>query len=430
MAVKGRRLLAISWCMPPQVYPRAIQVSRTLKIMAQNGWQIDVVANKPGSISEAVNDDDFAARYAEFYGIHEVGARDYTKHRKPIAACVISALKGYLIPNYDPLVDDWRVDAEVKALDLIKRRLPDALVTFAQPWVDHLVGLRVKARYPALPWLAHFSDPWVDSLYNQDEDSRLLRMWRRQERAIIRAADVVVFVTERTADLVMAKYPAEWQKKVHIVPHGYDLDLLHEISNAKPIRGKDRSQFVYTGNLYGKRHPLPLLGGLSKIRRDRPQFVLPNVKFVGHSASEYVARAHELGLEDFVEFSPSVGYLDALNEAAGADVLVSLDADITDSVFFPSKLVDYLMFGKPILAVTPPNSAVADILRPLGHVCVAPGEVDSVATAIVSLVSRWRCGGLSFRPPEEYDIVMTTAKFEDAIEAAIESDPANKVCRK
>ena len=430
MVVKARRLLAVSWCMPPEVYPRAIQVSRTLKKMTQKGWEIDVVANKPGSISEVVNDGAFAAHYAKFYEIHEVGARNYAKCRKPIAARAVSALKGYLIPQYDPLVDDWRADAEAEALDLIKRHPPDALVTFAQPWVDHLVGLRVKARYPALPWVAHFSDPWVDSLYNQDESSRLLRMWRRQERAIIRAADAVVFVTERTADLVMAKYPAEWRKKVHIVPHGYDLDLRHDLSNVQSTNREDRLRFVYTGNLYGKRHPLPLLSGLSQIRRDRPQFVLPNVKFVGHSASEYVVRAHELGLDEFVEFSPSVKYLDALNAAAGADVLVSLDADTTDSVFFPSKLVDYLMFGKPILAVTPPNSATADILRPLGHVCVAPGDVDAVATAIVTLVAGCGNGGSSFQPPEEYDITTTTAKFELAVEAAIASDPVNKVCRK
>ncbi len=394
--------------------------------MTQNGWHVDVVANKPGSISEAVNDDAFAARYAESYGIHEVGARDYTKRHKPIADRAVSALKGYLIPKYDRLVDDWRVDAEAKALDLIKRRSPDALVTFAQPWVDHLVGLRVKARYPALPWVAHFSDPWVDNLYDQDEDSRLLRMWRRQEHAIIRDADVVVFVTERTADLVMAKYLAEWRKKVHIVPHGYDLDLQQGQSNAQSANDKERLQFVYTGNLYGKRHPMPLLSGLSKIRRDRPQFVLPNVRFVGNSSSEFVARAHELGLADLVEFLPSVGYLDALNAAAEADVLLSFDADAENSVFFPSKIVDYLMFGKPILAVTPPNSATADVLMPLGHTCVAPGDVDAVATAIVALVSRWRSGELSFRPPAEYDIVTTTAKFENAVKAAIESEPGEQ----
>ena len=430
MAVTGRRLLAVSWCMPPQVYPRAIQVSRTLKQMAQKGWCIDVVANKPGSISEAVNDDAFAAHYAEFYRIHEVGTRDYTKHTKSAFARVISRVKGYLIPKYDDLVADWRADAEAKALGLIRQHSPDALVTFAQPWVDHLIGLRVKARYRKLPWVAHFSDPWVDSLYSQGENRRLLRMWRRQEKSVVKAADVLVFVTERTADLVMKKYPAEWRKKVYVVPHGYDLGLLRELSQEQSTTVKHRRQFVYTGNFYGKRNPLPFLSALGKIRRERPQFVLPNIRFVGHSESEYAARAHKLGIKDLVEFVPNVGYLDALNAAANADVLLSLDADTENSVFFPSKLVDYLMFGKPILAVTPPNGATADILRPLGHFSVAPSDVDAIAKAIIAMLDQWDSAGWSFRPPAEYNISKTAAKFEGAVEAAIKCAPVNRSWRK
>ncbi|MEJ2117305.1 MAG: glycosyltransferase [Alphaproteobacteria bacterium] len=394
--------------------------------MAQKGWGIDVVANKPGSISEAVNDDAFAARYAEFYRIHEVGTRDYTTRTKSTSARVISRVKGYVIPKYDDLVADWRADAEAKALGLIRQHSPDALVTFAQPWVDHLIGLRVKARCRTLPWVAHFSDPWVDSLYSQGEDKRLLRMWRRQEKSVVKAADVLVFVTERTADLVMKKYPAEWRKKVYVVPHGYDLDLLRDLPQEPPTTFKHRCQFVYTGNFYGERNPLPLLRALGKIRRERPQFILPNFRFVGRSASEYAARAHELGIEDLVEFAPSVGYLDALNAAANADVLLSLDADTENSVFFPSKLVDYLMFGKPILAVTPPNGAAADILRPLGHFSVAPSDVDAIAKAIIAMLDQWDNAGWAFRPPAEYDIAKTADKFVGAVEAAIECAAANR----
>ena len=46
-------------------------------------------------------------------------------------------------------------------------------------------------------------------------------------------------------------------------------------------------------------------------------------------------------------------------------MLLILDAPFDISVFFPSKLVDYIGAQKPILAITPEGSC-ADIVRRLG----------------------------------------------------------------
>ena len=91
------------------------------------------------------------------------------------------------------------------------------MITFAQPWSDHLVGLRVR-RATGLPWVAHFSDPWADSPY---ATPRQRSIWRRMEEEVVREASAVVFVTEETAELAMAKYPDGLRHKVSVVPHGF-----------------------------------------------------------------------------------------------------------------------------------------------------------------------------------------------------------------
>ena len=58
---------------------------------------------------------------------------------------------------------DWRRGTR-GARAACRRARFDALVSFAQPWSDHLIGLRVH-RATGLPWIAHFSDPWTDSPY-------------------------------------------------------------------------------------------------------------------------------------------------------------------------------------------------------------------------------------------------------------------------
>ena len=59
-----------------------------------------------------------------------------------------------------------------------------------------------------------------------------------------------------------------------------------------------------------------------------------------------------------------------------ADYLFLIDAAVPSnrqSVFFPSKLAEYLGSGKPIVGLTPKQGATARILRELGHHAVDLG---------------------------------------------------------
>jgi hypothetical protein len=60
-------LLAVSWAMPPLVYPRAIQVSRTLKELSRRGWSVDVIALDPRANVSAEKDQEFEKAYCGFY---------------------------------------------------------------------------------------------------------------------------------------------------------------------------------------------------------------------------------------------------------------------------------------------------------------------------------------------------------------------------
>lgn len=389
--------------------------------MARRGWINDVVTNDPDADKMALRDTAFADQYSEFYNLHPVSPLTPSPFRDTAIGRVYTALKEKMSLQDDELGTYWRPAAAARAIDLSRELKPDVFVTFAQPWVDHTAGLRVKKKTPSLPWVAHFSDPWVDSLYVRGANKSEFRRWSRQERAVIKSADTIIFVSERTANLVMKKYPPSWIKKVHIVPHAYDTDLRARLPARQSELVNQRIKIVHTGNLYGSRHPLFLLDALAKVRRIHPDTTLPSVVFIGNSAKEYRTRVNELGLDGVVEFVPSVGYLDALAAASGADVLLTIDADSNDSVFFPSKIVDYFMLGKPILALTPVHGTTADVLRSHNHFCVESSNIEEIASAIVSLVALFDRGRPTFIPPAEYDIDSTAAKFELALNAAIAS---------
>src|SRR5687768_6800115 len=195
--------------MPPLSGPRAVQVTRTLAALPEFGWQSRVIC--------------FGARSDRYHQDHHVSLEELSgghASRIPVPSpeeWLIFRALWRLAPPLKQLPDEKRVwmpgalRAARKALDAQR---PDVLVTFAQPWSDHLIGLRLR-RESALPWVAHFSDPWVDSPYFRAPPwvRRRAEQW---EHDVVSAATRVVFVSARTRDRVMAKYPPAWTAKTDV----------------------------------------------------------------------------------------------------------------------------------------------------------------------------------------------------------------------
>jgi glycosyltransferase involved in cell wall biosynthesis len=386
--------------MPPMYGPRATQVSRALGELAALGWRPATIclAPRPGGPHW-------------FDGASPDGPDGVELVRVPSPEEWFAVRATWRVsPRLRDFPDSTRV--WVRRAARAATRLAAAgdyagLITFAQPWSDHLVGLRVR-RATGLPWVAHFSDPWADSPY---ATPRQRAIWRRMEEDVLRDASAAVFVTEETADLVMAKYPREWRSKVAVVPHGFDS------RSAGAQRSVDRGtvlRLVYLGRFYrGVRTPVALLRALAELHRRVPVAGTLDVSFVGPHIEEYEPEAAALGIGSFVRFLGRVPPAEAARVAADADVLLVVDAPSDGpSVFLPSKLIDYLPFRKPILGLTPETGASARLLRRLGCPVAPPDDVPGITSVLADLMARWRAGtlqvGQSFdRVAAEFDITRT-----------------------
>ena len=375
METNVKNLLAVSWCMPPLLFPRSVQVSRTLKSLSIYGWDSTILCSDPRE-SENINTLNMDTSLAEFYGSSYRAVQVPTDRYQPL----------------DALSSQWLKSALNVAKEQISTGKYAALLTFAQPWVDHLVGLEVR-KFSRIPWLAHFSDPWVDSPYYSAVGKQQLDGWRKLERSIIQNADAILFTNPQAAELVMRKYPAEWKSKSHVIPHAYDEDLAHPV---KPTRTGKRLRLVYTGDFYGVRSPLWFLQALNTLSQTMPLQNVLEVHFVGRIHPEFQKASSNLGLDDIVFFQEQQPYFESLKIASLADVLLLIDAPNKDpNPFLPSKLVDYLMLKKPILGLTPRVGASADLLNLLECPVVDPDDVSAIAAALVDLIHQWQAGTLS-----------------------------------
>lgn len=402
MAGRVKRLLAISWAMPPMLFPRSVQVARLSGELARLGWQISVVCCQPDQAGPEVTLD------------HSLYAQAI-----PGLELVRAAPEDSPPAGQDPLNLRWQKSALAVARGLLKKNKYDALVSFAQPWVDHLIGLELK-KASGLPWVAHFSDPWVDSPFYAGMPAKEIKAWAKLEKQVMRRADLILFTNEQARDLVMAKYPRRWQKKAASLPHAYDLDLLPPKASPE-LSGGSLLRLIYTGDFYGQRSPLPLFEALALLATDRDLTAELQVKLVGHTAPEQRKMADDMGLGQVVRFESRVAYTQSLQKLSKADVLLIIDAPSqVPGPFLPSKLVDYLMFNKPILGLSPADGASAQVLEGLGCPVIAPDDPVAIARALDDMLKRHRDGGLGV-PKDftglagDYDKRQVAARFQELL---------------
>jgi glycosyltransferase involved in cell wall biosynthesis len=390
--------------------PRATQVSRLLGGLGPLGWQTTAIclAPRPGGPHW------FDGAATPPAGVELVRVPSPEEWVAVRAAFRVAPW----LRDHPDTKRVWVAPATRAALDVVSAADVAGLITFAQPWSDHLVGLRVR-HAAKLPWVAHFSDPWTDSPY---ATRRQRSIWKRMEEDVIREASAVVFVTDETAELTMAKYPDRWRKKVAVVPHGFD----PAVTAAAPPPPDPRRplRLVHTGRFYsGIRTPMALLRALAELNRRESMRGVVDVTFVGPHTTQFRRDAEKLGVGSWVHFSGRVPPAEAAISAAGADVLLVIDAPSAGdgpSVFLPSKLVDYLPFRKPILGITPDAGASARVLRRLGCPTAPPDDEAAITSALGDLVRRWRAGtlgvGAAFdEAAADFDINRTARLLDDVM---------------
>ena len=141
----SRSLLAISWAMPPALFPRSLQVARSLKALAERGWCSTVICATPPA--DAIIDMALRDRYES----------SYTALRVPVPS-KSPKISQYLrrFTRAADLDAAWVAAATEAAARASAVQEFQALISFAQPWSDHAIALKLAAQRlgEALSWRA------------------------------------------------------------------------------------------------------------------------------------------------------------------------------------------------------------------------------------------------------------------------------------
>jgi len=383
-----KKILFISYAFPSLILPESIQVVRTIKFISLESWDPLVLTVNEKCTFERTDKD----------LLKQIPLTTEVIRTKSFEHKSIIKILWHIYPKLLYLPDSkigWYRYAVKEAQSVLKEKNISLIHSWASPFTSHLVGLKLK-KETDLPWIAHFSDPWVDNPYFPNYGGWHQRFNLRLEREVVENADAIIFVSERTKDMIAERYPYI-KNKSFIVPHCYDEEVF---ASLKKWIKKDETRFTmtYTGNFYGPRSPMPLFSAVRNLMSKNPNFCSRlNIQIVGSMEQRYRMAIKEMGLEKVVSYQWVVPYLKSLEYMVKSDILLLIDAPSEkESLFFPSKLADYIGAEKPILGITPINGESADILRDLGYPVVDPKDIEGIEGAILKFYEKHRGGAPIF----------------------------------
>lgn len=347
-----KNVLLISIAFPPKSDPESIQVARYIKYLQKDNYTLEVLTSKDPTL----------------YMETDKALEKYAKYADKILKIKIfeNRYLNYVIRKIAPRMLEYPDSKFIFHMNNSRLSKPSLIYSRSYPLSSTFKALKLKKKWPDIPWILHLSDPWAIS-YEGDSPATNFQIKsrtynKRVEYEAFSLADKVTLTSKKTIELYKRSYP-EYQDKFILFPNVYD----PEIVNINPLNFEDRLLIVYTGGFGEKRSPRFFLNGIKKTlesnqeMRDRVEFI-----FTGPMTRNNAKIFQEFSEIDQINHLGVISYQEMIRIQHSAHILVNIDSPISDAnhaVFFPSKLLEYIAAKRRILTITSDGSTSEEIVR-------------------------------------------------------------------
>lgn len=363
------RILFVSIAFPPKSDPECIQTARYYYgLSLDQDVVVDVVTSKNPTLFMPV--DHSLDKYSKIAGqLIEISV-----YESRYVNFILRKVAPVALSRPDPkMTFHWQWRTAVRKLE----KVPDVIYSRSNPLSSAIMALNLSKHYDR-PWIMHLSDPWTEnalSHYSKKE----LAYHAEKEKECFEHASMISVTSEKTAILYRRKFPA-WAKKIEVFPNVHDW---HLASVSTPQKSKQsKVTIVYTGGLANTRTARPLLDALGRMAHSAPHLVNRLQVIFAGEIDRNNRKIFRNFSNPFIQHLGRVATDKASQLQQSADLLVVIDSIVPEpekAVFFPSKLLDYIKLGKPILAITDAGSVTEDFVVSHGGVCFRHERVEELA---------------------------------------------------
>ena len=281
----------------------------------------------------------------------------------------------------------WFPLAARRGYALCRELGPELIYSTGGPVSAHIAAGMV-ARRTGIPWVAEFQDPLVHGDWYRGKVA--LMLFSLAERYVCARASRVVFLTEEARRRAAARSSLGDRGRCIYPGAEPPPEPLPQRRDGAVLR------FAHLGSFGGSRNPAVLLEAARLFLEDRPELAgTLRFDFYGNCDANSKRLFREFPREGVVTFHGRVSRSDSLAAMREADLLVLIQnvADYSAETI-PSKVYEYLVAGRPILALAHRNPELAGMLTGLGHTVAEAADVGSVRSALSEIHRRWEEGTL------------------------------------
>lgn len=230
------------------------------------------------------------------------------------------------------------------------------IITTGPPHSLHLIGLQLK-KSDNVQWVADFRDPWTTIGYHKQLKltKAAQKKHKQLEKNVLQAADKVIV----TSEVTKKGFSKITDKPISVITNGYDL--------LPSIKTNLDSKFsiAHIGSLLSERNPTILWQVLNDLIQNQPGFAHDfKLKLVGYVSEEVLKKIDSNGLIDYLENIGYVSHKQAVKNQRNAQLLLLIEIDSSETVsIIPGKIFEYMVSGRPIVAIGPKGSDVERILQ-------------------------------------------------------------------
>lgn len=259
----------------------------------------------------------------------------------------------------------WIEPAVEKGKEVLDSRDFDLIFSTAPPFSDHLIGKQLK-EYSDLPLVLDYRDAWLNNHFMDHLFSWQKRKMRSLESGCVESADGIITLDEFLSTSMKKEFGVS-DKKMVVIPHGYDPDDFKSSADASLQYKEGKLNFLYSGLFYEQNQPDHFFKSLIKAH-DNGLLDMDKIHlhFQGGLDERIKTLIKNYKLQEHVS---DYGYLDhsvAVQNLQKADVLWMIsDFDPAHQQVKSGKLYEYIGTGKPILGLVHEGEE-ADLLATYG----------------------------------------------------------------
>lgn len=353
-------VLLVTQYFPPDITAASFRMGDLCQGLAEEGYKVTVVTSHPHRVlvrEEIAQESDRAGvsiHRTKLLSIGRGGVIRYVLHY--LSYAVSTVFMGLVL---------W-----------FKGARPDVVLATSPPLFAGLAGM-VLSRLYRRPLVLDVRDLWPESAVSAGQlrdGGTAFRIGKLLERILYARARRITCVARPMAAYLESRATCP----VTVVYNGVRNDG-HEADAPRRSNAQATKWISYVGNL-GRVQELPLLiRGIKRLLEDGK---LGNwkVRFVGDGAvrQDLVELTRELALDAIIKFEPAVSRDAAHQYLLDSDLLyLSLKPDPVLRMTIPSKVFDYMLAARPIIAGI--QGEGREILGRTGaNVCFEPGDMESL----------------------------------------------------